>query len=448
MEEIYTKTEKGTVLLITFIVLGILLLLGSYFLTFTLSELRISKSHEAGAQTYYLAEAGINEAIWKLKNNPDWKNKFETDPDWSPDDFSSDFGGGRYTVSVENLECGRAKINTISTLPVSGGTAQRIVKTEVFRALGSITDDSAVFTAGASKNIVITDSQVTIYDGNLYCGNVLHIKEGSIVKVYDNLETEDPNPDDGIIENLEGQVLVGGNILHGQITTSTAICAKNVCTDNCAAAGSACPPEAIGSLPWVDFDEDAENSFEARAQVTYSASGFENLLKGVGDGGTLTLNPDKLPNAIFYITGDVKLKGDRHLVVNGILVVDGDVDIGEEGDDFFQLRINRPPGLDTSPTGLLATGDIRFGEHSSSTDITGVIYTSPGRIFIEGVKDSFTIKGAILARKVNFLYIGPLNITLDNNIIGYGLGHIIDGLWIGPPEFLPTVIIDYWEESY
>ncbi|GAI57320.1 unnamed protein product [marine sediment metagenome] len=60
--------QKGTVVIITFLVLVILLLLGSYFLVFAITETRISKSQEAGARTYYLAEAGINELIWKIKN--------------------------------------------------------------------------------------------------------------------------------------------------------------------------------------------------------------------------------------------------------------------------------------------------------------------------------------------------------------------------------------------
>ena len=68
--------EKGVILVITFLILGVLLTLGSYFLTFALIESRISQSQVIATQTYYLAEAGINEAIWKIKNDPTWMANF------------------------------------------------------------------------------------------------------------------------------------------------------------------------------------------------------------------------------------------------------------------------------------------------------------------------------------------------------------------------------------
>ena len=61
--------EKGVIIIITLLSLGIMLFLGTYFLSFVLAEARISKSQEVAVKTYYLTEAGINEAIWKLKND-------------------------------------------------------------------------------------------------------------------------------------------------------------------------------------------------------------------------------------------------------------------------------------------------------------------------------------------------------------------------------------------
>ncbi len=69
------------------IILSLLLLLGLYFSSFVLAEFNIAQSYVKSSQAYYLAEAGINEAIWKIKNDdttsdgdPAWKIEFVTQP--------------------------------------------------------------------------------------------------------------------------------------------------------------------------------------------------------------------------------------------------------------------------------------------------------------------------------------------------------------------------------
>jgi len=474
--------KKGTAVIITFLILITLLILGCYFLTFALTESRISKSQGAGARAYYLAEAGINEAIWKLQNDLSWASDFidcdNKNPDPTGEYWTAEFirpfdDGSSYTVKIQNSACGQGEIVSTSRYPLAEErSAQRVVKTGVFRALGSLTENSAFFTGGASENVKITSSQITIYDGNLYCGNVLDIKKDSIVEVYDNLDTED-NPDtENIVENLEGQVLVEGNL---NISSDSTLddcevkCAANIC-EACPSKSYSCADVGIddcssftgGDIPGVDFDSDSKNSFKSRAQTAqnlgqceilcngipcatdciYSVSDFEDLLWQVGEGGILTLNPNNRPNIIFYVAGPggIKLDGSRHLVIKGTLVADGNIDIGKQGESS-QVVINQP--LD-SPSGLLAQGKINF----SYTDfnITGVIYALEA-ITIRNAQGTFNIQGCVIARKISLESIGQLNITLDNDIIRYGLGYKIDSDLI-TPQFSPTITIDHWEESY
>jgi len=68
--------NRGVISLIAFLSLGIFLLLGTYFLSLGLTETKITKSEEISAKTYYLAESGINEAIWKLENDETARNNF------------------------------------------------------------------------------------------------------------------------------------------------------------------------------------------------------------------------------------------------------------------------------------------------------------------------------------------------------------------------------------
>jgi len=189
---------------------------------------------------------------------------------------------------------------------------------------------------------------------------------------------------------------------------------------------------------------------EAGASV-YSASDFEDLLWQVGQAGTLTLN-----NEITYVDGRVELRGARYLVVNGALVSDDNIYIGEryswtrEGrkdEGYSQITIIRP--TDTSASGLLTKRKVNFGLYSSFEPITieGVIYAND-EIRIISLPESFTLVGGIIARKFSVISAWQwLDITLDNDIIIYGLGYKIDSEII-EPVFSPIIIIDHWEESY
>lgn len=454
--------QKGTVILITFVIMGVLLLLGTYFLTSTLTESRISESQKVGTKTYYLAEAGINEAIWKLKNNETIKNNFLDGTFSNNEEIVNEdnvFGDDKasYSVTAISTAPAEASLTATSTYQIGNREAKRVIKTEVFRALSSLTEDSAVFTGGCSKNIKISYSKVKIVNGNLFSKNNLIIN-GSVVEVSDN-------PDTG---GLEGQVLAYNqlNMTNSTVNVCEVKCASNECSkcsenttgNGCpySPSGSGCRPPDETGVPWVDFDIDTDYSFEARADRFYSASGFENLLwDAVTKGTTLTLNN------ITYVNGDINLRGGCNLVVNGVLVAYGDIIIGEDydwnrGSDTYsgdsQIKITRPS--DTSPSGLLALRRIKFGQYTSSpasTDIEGVIYAM-GQITIEDLPDSFDVKGGIIGRKVWLTNLDQwCNITLSDDIIRYGLGHKImidDTPILIDPTFSPTIIVEHWEETY
>lgn len=430
------KKNKGTILLITFLILGILFLLGSYFLTFTLSESKISKSQEAGIKTYYLAEAGINEAIWKLKNDADWSSQFISNPGWSAN-FSRSFAGGSYIISVQNSDLAQGEIISTAMIDLGGGrTSQRIVKVLVFKALGSVTNNCGLFTAGPSGDMNVNSSNITINDGNLFCGNVFNISSSSLT-VNDN----------GGTGELEGQVLVNNNLIQSSTTiTSETVCAKNECASEC----EICPAPSA-DLPSIDFNSSDPNSFKSRAQLAedlnqcqilcngspcstkcvFTSGQFSTLLSSVPSGGTMTINSE-----ITYVMGSINISS-KNLVVNGILVAENDINASSSS-----ITVNRPDVQ--SPSGLISGKKINFS--SMTMDITGVVYSSDQ---MNVSSSSGNITGAILGRKFNFSSLSSLNITLDNDIILYGLGYMIDGELVTPnPAFSPIITIDHWEESY
>lgn len=459
--------EKGVVLIISSLALVILLFMGAYFLSFTLTEFRISQSGVASAQTYYLSEAGINEAIWKLKNDSVWKENFETDPGcytWQ-DTFSREgifFAGGSYQVQIQNSGCARGEIIATSTLDLAKGkTAQRVVKTKIFKSIGSLTKDSAIFTGGSSENIDFNSSIVNIYDGNLLSNSNINISWWSDVNIFDDLETEE----------IEGKVLAGGNLNVSWSSSLSAIasCTKNVCEGDCLDEG--CPSDTF-SAPMVDFDSEDPNSYKNKAltaegnsqcsvlcngiecdtKCVYTDEEFEDLLWQAGKDSAIILD-----NEITYIEGSLKLRGGRSLVVNGTLVTDGTIDIGEkycwtkQGQKdcgYNQITVN-DPGQDI-PSGILTKSKLNIGPYSSFQDIkiTGLIYAI-NEVKIVSLPWSFEVVGGIISRKFSLTSAwSSFNIYLNNSIIS-------EGIWAGPqppegekPPYSPLVTIEHWEESY
>lgn len=439
-------------MIIVFIVMVAILLLSSYFLSFSMWEKKISDSQQSANNAYYLAEAGINEAIWKLKNDHSisdgdsaWADDFVDQaknpingPYWG-DSFTRSFGGGIYTVSIKNTDRGIGDIVSTAKIPIGGGKySQRIVKVAVFRALASPVANRALFTSGASQNSSISSSAITINYGNMFCGNVFDISS-STININDNPETEEK----------EGQFLSHNNVHQTSSTVnSTARCTPDDCTSECAGYDpeiTSCPPEQ-GDIPLVDFESSDPKSFKSRAQTAQTlnqcqilcngnpcstkcvltANEFSNLLSGAT---SVTIN-----NKITFVTGSINVST-KTLAVNGILISGNDVNISSS-----TITIFRPDSQ--APSGLLA--EKRMNISSSTITSAGVLYSSDQMSISSS---SGSVVGSVSGRKISFSSLPSLTITLDNDIILYSLGYKIDGQNVNP-TFSPVITIDHWEESY
>lgn len=497
--------ERGVALIIAVLTLGILLLLGIYFVRFTLTEFRISKSQKVASQAYYLAEAGINQAIWKLKYDEygtitdgdlPWATCFvsSTDPcppcntTWTASfiqNTDSLIPNSTIAFSIERTPCGEGRITATSTIDLGGGrTAQRVVKTKVHKATASLTADSPVFAGSPSGETKIDDSTMNIYNGNMFINNNLRIKTGGRVNVYDNQTTTEQ----------EGKVLVVGNcILSGDLNSSSTCCANQCNTtstcecepdpedffERCEAtpAPGRCPPNLIG-MPAIDFGSDHPNSYKSKAiaaqqedppqcsvlgkrfvgatttlstNCLFTEKEFKDLLDWVGWGGTLTLEHRANGSAIstYYVKGGITVGRGRHLEVNGVLVAEKTVNIGEWSNGYLVIK---DPGLGI-PSGLLTPGKMNFGGWfffwGPTTEVTGLLY-SQGEFDIDSLAHTFNVTGGIIGRKFDLDdgWGNHLNIYLDDDIIR-------EGIWGGPkppgeekPPFSPIVTVEHWEESY
>lgn len=406
------KQNRGVVLIVTILLMTMILLLSMFILSFSLSEDKISKSQSLGAKTYYLAEAGIQEMVWKLKNDSTYKNNFETDEDWTTsftrtEPFGS--GSGSYTVSVVNSSLAHGIITSTGTIDIGNGkTTQRIIKTFVYRAMGqSGIGNNAGYADG---NIEVSFSVVNFHNGSAHSNNNFDAKGLSTVNVDDDL-----NIANQYIKSSLSTVNVGGTLY----------------------AANHPPAAAAVEMPAIDFDSSDANSLLNTADAVYTSSQFDSLM---ASNQNLVLNND-----ITYVTGDVELKGNQTITVNGLLVVGRDLIVGRSfcrgllsrcGNS--SLIINHTAG---KKSGVLVKRKIYLELFTGTININGVVYANDQlNILSFPFGFNFDVTGGLISRKLSVISVWePLNITHDNTIL-------VDTL--GASDFSPVITVEHWEEEY
>lgn len=411
------KFRPGFALIAIILILGVLLLVGATFFTLVTLERRISLSQGSAFETYYLAEAGINEVIYKLRNDSDWRQEFE-DGSISRT-LTRDSGlasGGSYEVQIEATDPGRADIISVGRLTLtSATTAQRIVKTKVVRAVNPNPLAGMATYTDVDTNVNL--SVVNITGGSMFANDDLDLFAWSGA-------------------NIDGKALAADEI---HLYVGSDLNATEGCgAVNCPVAG--CSPCVAApdhmAMPMLDFDSDDPNSYKSRAGAVYTEEEFRTLLN---NNHPLVLNSD-----VNYVEGDVRLKRGDSLVLNGILVADGNIIYGDTGGARFKpihLEVNNTPG---KGSGFIAKGSVEIlgRPFSGDVNIEGVLYAMD-RVRIQNL--SFTgevnITGSIIGREVDFLnFWNDMNITYNDEILNKSL--------FGPPTDSPVVTIEHWEEEY
>ncbi len=406
--------QKGSALIVVILLMGVLLSLSLYYLSISLTEKRIADSHFKGVRTYHLAEAGIEEMIWRLKNNETYKNNFESDPAWSASftrnqPFGSD--SGSYEVSIQNTGLAQGDIVSTSTIPtITGNLSQRVVKTKVYKAVSSSTDITDIGILGGN-DIDIVLSDVNVSTSSIQANNDINVSGfgTDVVVDYDVRAVNDFN------KSFYADVTAGGQILD---------------------SGDFPAPQEI-EMPSVSFDDPGDpDSLKSRADIIYTEEEFEDLLDN-SDGGSLVLDND-----ITYVQGDVIFDKDTDVTINGLLVADGDMVLGEPCwllfccGDHTNLTVNHEEG---EPSGLIANGDITFDFCLRSSDLDGVIYATKDFTFTD-FSEQVNINGGIFGREV-----GVFSVWQDLNIV-YNYDYVNDSL--KSTEFSPVVTVEHWEEEY
>ncbi len=142
------RPPRGAALIIAILVMAVLLMAGTAFLTISSTESQIALNERAAAQATLVAEAAIQKAVAQLDANPAYTGETNTA-----------LGGGTFTVTVTTTSgCGASSARSLvamALVPVRGGNAQVVLRATADQV-------SYPFRWGAFAavpNTVITDSE-------------------------------------------------------------------------------------------------------------------------------------------------------------------------------------------------------------------------------------------------------------------------------------------------
>ena len=401
------NNKKGFILILSIFIISLLLLLSTYILSFTMTELKISSSQETASQAYYLAESAMAKAIWKINNDTIWKNSFEMNENWSINitEESPLYDNASYEITIENNGLARAKITTKGKIKKGNSTAQRVISTSIFKALGTTTLDNIA--EYADGNIDISGSKLWIINGSLFSANNIIINYKSEVTVSDKVSA-------GV-----------GIVVHSNSNLQFSSMHEKV-------------PDIL--MPAISFDAPTDsNSLKNKAinyGQLYTAKEFEELLQSNND---ITLNN------ITYVTGDIEIMGNKNITVNGVLASDGNIVIGKRttnccnGIDCGKPNIAVLKTNSSTPSGILAKRTLNFESCLGEFIATGLIYAND-QINILSTEKLIKVSGGIISRKltISSAWTG-VEITFDNDSIASV---------IGAPTFSPVITVEHWEEKY
>ena len=399
--------QEGFLLISSLVILSVMIIIVSFYLNAIIQQLRVFDIVDTSPQTYYLAEAGIQEAIWKLQNDASWKNSFETQVNWSDSFTRVDAltAGSSYEVSVENVTYANALITATSTIGVRGTNAQRVVKVNVFKALNTEPiDASSMFANDTIKGV---GSDVVVNNGGIFANSDIDL---SLFSTW----------------STPGQARAVDDI---DVSITSSLSAGEGIFDQ----SNPPIPEAI-LMPQIDFDSDDSTSYKSRADQVYTSNQFKTLLD---DYPTTSLT------GITYVTGNVFIKKGDDLTINGVLVADGSISIGN-GFSFdwnpAVLTVNNV--ATTTPSGLLSKKNITIGGFNSQVIVDGLIYAGGTFTIKDGITQNVTtdITGAIIAQDIEIVISWePTTVELEQAFVN---------ATIGEPLFSQILFINHWEEEY
>lgn len=132
------KKNRGTAMLLSYLVIVVLLITASIFVMRTINEKNFSYRFKESKEAFNLAEAGINMALIQLRQDYDYSGG-----------SSVNLGRGQYSVSIANILPDKRQIISSGFIPSSANfRSKRGIEAVVRKYIPPNFYDNAIYTAG------------------------------------------------------------------------------------------------------------------------------------------------------------------------------------------------------------------------------------------------------------------------------------------------------------
>jgi len=401
------KNQKGfAAFYITLLIMAVILgIAGSIFIS-TWGEQKISGNIVKSSQAYYIAEAGIEDALFRLSKNPEWVRntgityQLKVDEATTTVKVSGIIGGSRTITSEGNMKERFRKIEVayeVSTEKVSfrygaqvdeGGMIMHN-KSEI---QGNIFSNGGIILSGAAgdKGIVtggvIVASTSTTYGNNLIKGLKIGEDSGADAFTYS-------------CESCS----VGGKLY---LSGGTAV--------DCTAGGGITSSEPVSKKP-LPITQEQINNWETEASSSEIWAGVE-----IGIGETQSFGPRKIEGSLrirnkgtlimkgtIWVTGTttiengatVKLDQNSYGSKSGVLIVDNGKIMVENG------AVLEGSGKEGSYLMLLSTNTSQTEDdpaiYVKNNALVAIFYTTMGLITLDNNTEAREITGYKIIIKPN-----------------------------------------------
>ena len=356
--------KKGYALATILVLLGVAMFGVGALVTISALESKISRSQLESVTAYYVTEAGVEDAVWRINNTPAYSNALASgtlNATYTTTNIPATNQGYKVTMkSSATLGAGYATIDVVGTDNNGIFTSTRHITTTVFQGTSGAPVGTPALLTGGSLSVVNGNKTISFSGGDLFADSWIAFTStgvnmnGGSIRTPGQYSATNTN-----LTNLGGMYALNCNPPPG--------------------SGCKAPPSAI-TPPAFDFV-----AAQANASVTYTSAQFLTLLKNGGS----TIN---LPGPITYVSGDVNFDSstkNKTLNITGELVVKGNMSANNSASS---LIVNvADPG--TGKAGILISG---AGNFSIGTwTVNGVLYTGGAMNFVSS--QQFTVGGALIA---------------------------------------------------
>lgn len=417
-----SKNFRAYVSIVVLILMMVLLSASYFYASSLLGELAIARNNRASSVAFSLAEAGVQEAIYRVKRPTSIERaQFGLQNGFSA--FNHDpalLQQGGYTVDITNNGPYVATVKSIGTYRTGNRLTKREIRVGIAEASATYAGGAIFGAGGAGESIADLDfwaAAVNIFKGSIFSNRDINLKFGANLKV-----------ESAYTDPLDSNIRIDAVDLYRNLVNQNSELACNCLieddgdpnTQQCTPSPGCNPTSLINPLgmPQMNFDY-----YKTLAGVQYYGS-QKDFKKEFAEDSSKTYN------GVVYIDGTLDLDGDRNMTMNGVLAASGSISITKG-----QLTI--APGTDGF-SGVLTQRDFIVGSEGNFNG-TGLIYSSDRAEFDSSTTYSTNLIGGILTRRTWFSGYRAVNITLDPTIINNTLKNSGES---------PVIEINHWEEQY